>query len=520
MTTFSELAAQKDAQIETLGHRLEESLAALDRMQAKQWIPMFNGNWAETEEGPSLDQVKEASKRNREMMALQPHVGAGVELIYSYVWADGIHYEGIPAENRGSGPKVRQLMDMQKNQDEYFSQSARKQRQVAFYCDGIALYSGDDTTKELEQVSISEITDDYRNPDRGSEVWAYRRTWTRYKLDGNSEVKNEWIFKNGFTDKARGRKTLTYNGKAEPIATNKRMFVKRALPVPGWAYGVAEVQRGIQFAEDYRRALGDGMDMNESMATLMGQMKHNTQSGADTAAIQMGNAGPGSFAHTATNQDMTVFATAGKSYDFSSSLPVLAVFAAGIGVSVIDISMNSGNAGGSYGAAKALSPAAQALTKSRRHFNVDLDREVLIWLGAKPDKLDIWFPPLADSAEIYRDTQGVLLMWSSGLYTADEIKAKLEAIQGAQVVAPVPDGVMLPNNEKSLNRADIDADGSTTSAPGQGQSPAFGGGGSGNQGSGDIRNRDVESLATQLRDGQLMLKLEELIERVEAVQRE
>lgn len=519
MANFAETAAHYEKMVSEQGAQLQEALSRLDAMQDANWLPLLGGAYSQ-EEGPSLEQVRDAAQRNQEQSALQPWVGGGETLIYSYVWGDGIHYAGVPGKARGRGKNVQEIVDRPKNQIEFFGQQARRKRQSALYNAGIALYSGDDRTTEITQIPIGEITDDYRNPDQSDEIWAYRRTWTRHSTESQPKQMSEWIFVHAFHDKMRGRATMNYRGVNEPIAKDKRMFVLKSNPVAGWAYGVSDVQRGIAYAGEYQSAMSAGKRMNDSMASILGQMKHNSQAGADRTAIQMGNSQPGAFLHTGVNQDASIFASAGNAYDFQKLLPILAGFAAGIGVSVIALSMNSGNAGGSYGAARSLDRPEQLSTKARRRYNIDLDREVLVWMGADPDKLDIWFDPITDETERYRGEQIIELRAGTGLYTGIELKRMHAVLDGRDPNKipddSVPEGWLIPNNEKSLALKSIDTDGQANPAnggdfaPTQGSGSQFSGGGSGDQGSDDIRNREGK-----FRDIGVSLQLEELSGKVE-----
>lgn len=505
--------AERFEEMSAENRELRENLDRLEGMIDKGWRPWLGTGY--DEEGPSLDQIKETSLRNREMMALNPHVGNGLELINSYVWADGVHYEGIPKDGRGASP-VRAAVDNPINQENFFNRQARKQRQTAFYCDGTVLYYGDDDTKTIHPVSIQSITDDYRNPEEPSEIWAYRRTWQvkRSTQDSigrrrtKSESKSEWIFIHRFKDEREPKgKTIKYNGQDEPIAKNKRMFVKRSNPVVGWAYGLSDVQRGIAWAEDYRRSMLNGETMTASMASIFATMKNNTTAGAANAAVTVGNTtASGGIAQVGQNNTLQAMATAGQAYDFQKLLPILANFAAGIGVSVIALSMNSGNAGGSYGAARSLDRPEQLSTKTRREYNAELDKEVLLWLGADSKKLEIWFDPIIDLTEKYRGEQIAELRLGTGLYKGEDIKRQHAYLDGRDPdkVGPVPAGWLIPQNEKSEMLRQIDpninlsGDASGNPANGGKFSPTQGSGaktvksGSGDQKSDDIRtNREA-----------------------------
>jgi hypothetical protein len=500
------MAEEQEAEIT----HLRESLARIEGMIDQGWVPLMGGKWDE-DDGPSLDQVQSLAKRNREML-LNPHIGAGNELINSYVWSDGVHYEGIRGKKQGRGTNVQERIDNPVNQANFFSQLARKQRQTAYYCDGIVLYYGDDDNNTIHPVSITNITDDYRNPENPGEIWAYRRSWVKKDPTGkNPESKAEWIFVSRFHDKIGKRANINYNGTLEPIARNKRMFVSISNPVVGWGYGIPDVTRGIQWAENYRQAMKNGEDMNAAMAGILGSVKSNTVAGAQQAAVTVGGmTGGGGLAHVGQQNAIQTLSTAGQGYDFSRSLPILACFAAGIGVSVIALSMNSGNAGGSYGAARSLDRPEQLSTKTRRSYNKALDQEILLWLGADVAKLDIWFDTIMDPTEQYRAEQIIELRLGTGLYEGDEVK-KLHAIldgRDPNKVTPVPEGWLIPNNKESIELRTIDPNTSgATANPANGgdMAPTQGSGakstptGGSNQKSDDIRsNREYMEMQDKL----------------------
>lgn len=523
ITEFAELLqAQADENT-----RLREDLDRLEGMIDRNWRP-FLGSY-DDKEGPSLQQIKETAKRNRELMALNPHIGNGLELINSYVWADGVHYEGVPKAKQGRGANVQALIDDPINQENFFNRQARKQRQTAFYCDGQAMFYGEDGSdgKTVHPVSIMNITDDYRNPKNLGEIWAYRYTYTERKPgDPKGEEKSEWIFVNRFASKRGGAKTIEYQGKREPIALDKVMFVKKSNPVVGWAYGLSDVQRGISWAEDYRRAMLNGESMNASMASIWASMKSNSADGASKAAVTAGNfTGAGGLAQVGQGNALTAMTTAGQAYDFARLLPILANFAAGIGVSVIALSMNSGNAGGSYGAARSLDRPEQLSTKNRREYNAELDREVLLWMGAKREKLEVWFDPIIDLTEKYRGEQIAELRLGTGLYEGEEIKRFHAELDGKDPdkVTPVPDGWLIPQNKESIELRTIDPNttgpSATSGDPSNGGSfaPTQGSGaktvrsGSGDQKSDDIRT-NREALLRQMQSEEYMDLMRELIQ--------
>ncbi len=482
--------------------RLTEHLDSLDAIMDRGWTSIFGGAF-DDREGPTLVQVKEAATRNREL-SLNPHVGGGLELIHSYVWNTPIRYAGIPRERRGRGETVWDRIHEPVNQKHFFGPLARKQRQAGFYYDGTVMYAGNDDTFEIQSISIKSIEDDYRNPNDGSEIWAYRHCWTEHLLNGEAKPRAEWIFDNHHFDKMPPGPTLLYHGERETIARNKRMFVRHSNPIVGWGYGTADVQRGIAWAEDYRQAMLDGKKMNAAMASIWATMKKNTLAGAQDTAIKLGQStSAGRAALIGQQNDIMALTTAGQAYDFQRLLPILANFAAGIGVSVVALSMNSGNAGGSYGAAKSLTGPEQSINRQRQELNIDVDREVLEWLGADPEKMEVWFDPVMDPTEKYRAEQSIELRLGTGLYEGDDIKRYHALLDNRdpEKIRPVPEGWLIPNNKNSIELRQIDPN-ENKSTPSDSGSPSNGGKfaptqGSGaktvKSGSGDQKSDDVRS---------------------------
>lgn len=455
--------------------RLEEKLSGLD-------LQMDNIGWTEvygyTDDGPSLAQVKDMSKQIRNAMARNVWVKQGWKLRYNYVNSGGIHYDNIPGQDStGSGRRPQAWARVQDplNQKTFFNRSAREAREGALYADSMVLYIGDDKTFRLSNFPITQVTADYRNPDDPSEIWAYRRSWTHYDSSGHPVEKAEWIFHNLFKDREVG--SIEFAGKVEPVSKNKRVFGYPVNDIPGWAYGVPDAFSGLSWARQYREALLNGKTMSDALATIAYKVINKSRSGAANAGVKVASStAKGATASMVDGQDMLPMSSAGKGYDYDASRPLLSAMAAGIGVSVVALASDPGAAGSSYGSAQTLDLPTRLMSEARRQYHIDLDKEVLRWLGA-PDA-DVWFDPIEDSTETLRAVQSLLALWNTGLYEPEAMKSQLEAIFGRAGDPNVPEGVLIPNNEESLARRDIDADGQVApgagAAPGQGQSTGTG----------------------------------------------
>lgn len=475
--------------------QLEESIRNLDQyLDSRGWTSLYG---VTESEGPELEQLHDASRRIREMVAMNSWVKNGLKLRTHYVWDGGIHYDDsrIPSGGRGRAVNVRDRMDKAVNKRNFFSQAARELRESALYCDSQVFYVGDDLDYTIRPVGITEITADYRNPDFSDEIWAYRRSWKTFPPgDKTGVVQNEWIFVNAFFDKRID--TIEYGGKREAVSRTKRMFGRAVNGQIGWPYGVPDALGGMAWAEQMRQFLISGKKMSDAMAKIWASAKVNTPAGGGNAAAKIGNATDGNTAIMGVGNSLQPMSTAGQSYDFAKGLPIIAAFAAYLGISAIELTANPGSAGASYGSAKALDISTQKMTKARREFHIDIDREVLEWLGA-PTDLDIWFDSLLDEDQKYRQDQRIALRGGTGLFDGKQFKEMFALADGRKSLGDVPTGWMLPNNEKSLARKDIDSDGASQVANGgdftstQGSPAALTGGGSGDQNASDLRTDTI-----------------------------
>lgn len=468
------------AQNGELAFRLEEHLSALDSMMDRngnKWIPL--GAYQDST-GPSLAQLKERAAILREMVAVEPIMQNGARLLGSYVWSDPISYENVPGliDNMPVGRGARDGVGRGKrnvgafvldpwNQAQVFGPSARLERSRSLFTSGAYLVYGVDSTRKCRPVPLERVTGFYANPDWDDEVWAYRLSWFRMNSDGTQgEERVEWVF----TDQHKDKQTswVQYNGKREPVnrgATIIDGWVNRQV---GWRFGFPHGGAVIEWVAQYNRFIRSGLDMNAAMASIWATAKKDAAAGVQNTAAKLAGVGPGSVA-VGTGVDLNVMSTAGKAYDFKAGVPVLARVAQGLGISVVALSQSPGDSGSSYGAAETLDLPTRLNIEQHRMWNCEFDERILRWMGA-PDALAT-FPPIVDATETYRLMQSAQLAWTSGLFGAEEAKKLFVAPYGNRgEIQPIPDGVLIPNNESSV------AIGMQPSAaaPGQGQSTGVG----------------------------------------------
>lgn len=476
---LSESLRETLAENETLSYRMEERLARLDNMLADEvgWSSIG----ATADDGPSLSQLQKRSKQIREAMTLSPHLRNGSELLANRCWSDMPRYDNVPGLNGvafGRGvPDIGKYVNDPVNVRYVFGTNARRERSRSEFSDGVYLLLGDNSTRRCHPLAFSEITADYRNPDNRAEIWAYRRSWNRWNsLTVRDEPMVRWYFTDLFYDKRV--ESINYNGALEAVDNTQTIIDGFVNTQVGWAFGFPDAGTVIEWARKYSEFIRSGLKMSEAMARLWAQYTPSTPGGASAAGVKV--AGMEGFGNTSIGTGaLTPLSTAGKSYDFAAGIQVLAIVAAGLGVSVISLSANPGDAGGSYGAAQTLSLPERLATMARRNLEAEYDTRVLKWMGAKDPKVS--FASVLDGAELYRLGQAAQLSWNSGLYGPEEAKGRFEQGWGnSGDFGDAPTGVMIPNNEFSAARTDVDPNGASfvpTQAGGAGQGQSNGSGG-------------------------------------------
>ncbi len=493
-----------DAHNELMGTslRVEEQLSNLTLMLDSQgWVDLT----AYPEDGPTLAQVQEAGRKLRSLTGLNSPIGAGARLRHAYVWEGGIHHDGIPGARQGRGTNVRAIIADPVNQANFFGAAARERQEKACYTNGHYFVIGEEarngrggragTPKRLRNLPLYQITAAYVNPDDPTEVWAVRRSWSKDGLQSNSGVvgvdgslEHEWIWMYAHRDMRPA--SIKYNGSDEPVQRNKVLFMEQVNRLDGWTWGLPDAIAAMAWADQHRRGVLNGLKMQEALATLAFKLKAQSAAGANAAAVKVqSNTAKGGTAAMVDGMDVAALSTAGRGYDFDSLRPVLALVAAAIDVSVVALSSDPGAAGSSYGSAQTLDAPTRLRMMARRLIHIDFELQVLEWLGAPDAK--VYYDPMVDGAELYRELQALLLPYLQGLYTPQQQRDIIDSFMGWPG-GTVPAGVLVPANKDSLPRKDIDADGSgvaTVAAPDQGQSNGVGGQGtdSGN----DVRTDQI-----------------------------
>jgi hypothetical protein len=515
-------------------HRtLIEALASIDRA-----LRLEDENWdylvgrATSSTGLELDEIQEISEQVRVAIVKSPIIKRALRLRQSYTWSKGINLPKTQPEKEADGPKrpgrrpkaetdqlaAHAAVTNPVNQANVFGETAHEELETLPFCDGQAFVLGDDSTRELRRVPLSDIDGVVTHPDFPDEVWAFRRSWQSTDPSGAAKGMQRWYYLDTYTGR---RRTQIKN---VPVDQKKTLLWQPFNRIGGWPLGIPDAVNVIAWAKLYSEFLKHGYVMSKALATFAFKATAPTKKSGENATLKFASAqGAGQTAVVRGAGDLTPMPTAGKGYDFASGRALAAMVATGVEVSLIHLLSDPGAAGSSYGSASNLDLPTKRAIVSRQKLWAAFFKRLLAYLGVPDAKVD--FPTLEDP-DFFREMQSVLAAFDSGEIHHDEIRPRL--LELAQIVskheAP-PEGVKYPNNADEEERAaqqaadlaakSADASDATGSAGkggvsrGQGKSPRTGSGKGAN--SNDIRSDGLERLA---RD-EMRQMLERLVDRVE-----
>lgn len=465
--------------------QMKQQLMALKAEDAG-WMALYGGQ-VDSTEGLTLDQLKEWSKLLREAVAGSPLPKNANAIRYSYTFSEPFLIPeltksiGEPAKP-GRPPKLPPLgkfYENKVNQRYVFGKEAQELISTACSTDSMYIALGDDKTRELRPIPLAEIVGVYVNPDFQGEVWAYQRRWTRPSTKGKTETVSKWYY----TDQFEGVRASSLadsasdDGAKVPVDKDKTIIDFRVNQQVGWSFGSPDLMAGHLWNKKYVKLMNHGEEISTTLAFYAAKVRTAKKDTAKDYGVQVGSAQrAGATVGVGEGNDIDVFSSAGKVYDFAGLNYVAGMYASSVGISLVDLLSNPNASGSSYGAAKALDPATRRGIESRRAQVAGWMERVLKWGTGK----DIQVTPASiEEVDPYRHMQMVRLAEQTGLYHPEELRPVMAYLAGLTLLEDTyPEGYLQPNNEASWERSDIDPkDGPSGggTSPGQGQSTGDGG---------------------------------------------
>lgn len=508
LAEFNMISAER----EILAESLDRSMAML-KQEDIGWL-LQTGGTLRDQGGPTLEQLHRFSDIATEMVVANPLIKRGVGLRTSYVWSKEPTYSNFTTGGK-RGPKSAEARFFTNpiNRANAFGDEAHPQMETAVATEGCYILVGDDSTKEVRPIPLKQIDGVITHPDYQSEIWAYVRKWDTYDLvAGKTETKREVIYVDTFSGSRQpsfqiGRDTIA-------VARNKTIIDFWAQRQVGWTFGVPDTLAAIPWTQGYTELMQQGRVMTDALAKFAAKVTAKTQKGADKIGVKTSGRGAGQMAAVGQGNELDIFSSAGKTYDFGGLRPWAAMVATSLEVSIVHLLSDPGAAGNSYGSASNLDlPTKRAMVSRQNAWAAFLTR-VIKW-GTGEDAV-VTFPTL-DEPDPYREAQTVVLGWQTGAFHPEEVRDRLSTIANVEKGdRAVPTGILIPNNEKSLARNDIDVDshGGSGDTPTHAASPdqgrSNGSGGTSSATANDLRSDKIgESVQ--------MMRFEDMVERAERV---
>lgn len=490
------------------------------RYDDRGWLKILGGGLDFKTRGLTLKTLKEVSEKLREEVAGSALPKRADDLRHSYTFGKPFIIPGVEAPleaKRGQKSRLRKFFLDPDNQRYAFGDEAKIAMNKASSTDGVYLFLGDDQTNSGRAFPISEVEDLYLNPDFSDEVWAYLRTWTSTNAKGEDVTKRAWYY----TDRFRGVRQASLPGGAksdERIPVDKTKTVIDAVfnGQTGWPLGVPDLMAGQIWNEKYITMIGHGEEVSRTLAYYSAKVRTKSKSGSNNVGVKLAGAGKGS-GKTVTygeGNEVDVFSSAGRVYAFGDLKVFAAMYAAAVGVPLTDLTADAGSAGAAYGAAAALLPSARRGIEARRALWAAWYERLIKW---GTGETVIVTPESIEETDPYRQAQIKALAWNTGLVHPEEARPEILKVAGMTMTEDsAPEGVLLPNNRDSWERADIDPkDGPATSTGSPDQGKSNGSGGTPNDAKNDLRTDGVSESLRRMQDDNFLDELRNLVERLE-----
>lgn len=485
------------------------------------WKRIAGGNGFQENQGLGLQDLKMISKLLREEIAGSALPKRANEARYSYTFGKPFYIDGLEentvGKGRRRGPKTKlvNFVNSDTAQRYIFSEEAQEAMHAASSTDSCYLLLGHDESKEVHAIPLSEIADVMTHSDYDDEVWAYLRKWDRVTLNEKGENDTETHSRWYFTDRYTGtRPEKIGEDKVDPDHTIIDASFNRQV---GWTLGVPDLMAGQIWNKKYLTMIAYGEQVTEALAFFAAKVKVNSSNGSSAVGLKISQARgqAGNTLSYGAGNEIDVFSSAGKTYDFGGLKVFAGFYAASVGIPLTDLTADPSAAGASYGSAASLLPGARRLIEARRNYWASWMRRVLKWATGE----DVTVSPASIMEEDeYRSVQKVSIAYNTGLFHEDETRQALSKVAGIALLHnEAPEGAMLPNNENSWQRSDVDpADGppgSVSSAPPD-QGKNNGTGGQDDSAKKDMRDDKIGESLTEMQRDERMDRLEALLEQI------
>lgn len=423
MTDIFETLQAEFAKVNQKYEVLEENYNDLiSRANNAFWQPI---NYTQ-DEGVDLNILKELAQRLREQTTTGSLHTRAVQLTHAYVFGRGMLI------NTGDlQPRIQKAVEHPYNQTALFSQKAREELTRAMYTDGQVFVLRDTKTRVLTRVPLSQVSGIYADTDSPERVWHIKRTWS----DG-SKVHEKWYATSDYfsaTTPKQRPKTID----RVPVDQTKVMHFVSAGKHVGWALGLPVGLPAMQWVETYTQYVQNSARLVESYSKIAFKFSQKASQAPATAAsiVATPSNSVGGVASMGLADSLTAMPAIGSQVSFQNGRPIAALAASAVGVSVVALLSDPGAAGSSYGAAQTLDLPTVRVMSVWQDTWVEFYREILLGMGADPEKLKVSFPSIETDVP-YRQVTALSQAFQMGGLHREEYRATLLEIMDVQDQKP------------------------------------------------------------------------------------
>lgn len=354
-------------------------------------------------------------------------------------------------------PQQRNIISKPANQEAVFGLSALEAIETQRFEAGNQFTQYDMDLKEFQQIPFEEIADIIYDPFNKAILRYIKRSITYTVINaetGRPEPRKDeyWVPCNKYNPDRNGYFDRIGDIRVEK---RKRMVVSRVNRKTGSLFGVPDSFAAAPWALAYSAYLRDGTKVLAALAEWVWKVSPKKRPAAERAAAAV-RTERGAGGTLFTDMDVQSLPKA-DAIDLNTGRPLASQVAAATGISVVVLLADPGQSG-AYGTAQTLSDPNRRTMQTRREINTEYLKECLELIGVKNPEV-VWgkMAPGTDKEEVDLLAQA----WGTGLFHEKEIRPRIaDVAQITLLEDEAPEGVMLPNNEESLNRKDIDTDGS------------------------------------------------------------
>jgi hypothetical protein len=486
MVAFEEYAEElREARIAHIQAELEDANISVDHMQeaysdaVRTMFAMEDIGWQRlggpNGEGPGndLQEAKQLAKKLSDIVVSNPTLKRGNEIRCSYLFSDP--YEIGTEDAKGTiTPQKMNIITSQQNQDAVFGLHALEEIESQRFEAGITFTQWDRTNKVFQQIPFSEIEDIIYDPLNKSQLRYVKRV-VNYSImgsDGNPRYKEykEWIPVSTYAPERFMRRIGDVD-----VNIEKRMVITRVNRKTDAVFGVPDAFAAAPWALAYSAYLRDGTKVLAALAEWVWKVSPKKRPAAERAATAV-RTERGAGGTLFTDMDVQSLPKA-DAIDLNTGRPLASQVAAALGISIVVLLADPGQSG-AYGTAQTLADPNRRTMQARRQVNTEFLKECLRLVGV--DKPDITWAKMAPGTD-KEEVELLAQIWGTGLFQPLEIRPRMAAIgQITLIEDEAPDGVIIPNNERSLTLASdlaikqaeassVDADGTTSQNNGVGR---------------------------------------------------